>query len=83
LGIPANLDQLLNMQFIVNSGSGASIRADCLSKEMITGLVRRMLSEPSYKDSAARVAGWFAAYSATDRFCTVIDKLLTENKKFQ
>ena len=81
LGIPANLDQLLNMQFIVNSGSGVSLRADCLSAEKIKGIVRRMLSEPSFRTGAARVASWFAHYSASERFSTVVDTHLERESK--
>ena len=76
LGIPANLDQLLNMQFIVDSGSGLSLRADNLSTPKIEGIIRQMLIEPSYKTGAAQVASWFARYSPSERFSAVIDKLV-------
>lgn len=76
LGIPANLDQLLNMQFIVNSGSGVSLRADCLSTEKIREIVHQVLGDPSFKGGAEKVAHWFAPYSAGERFSTAIDKLL-------
>lgn len=76
LGIPANLDQLLNMQFVADSGAGASLRADCLTAERIRGLVHHMLGEPSYKARAARVASWFAPYPAPDRFVAVVGGLV-------
>ena len=76
LGIPSNLDQLLNMQYIANSGSGVSLRADCLSADKISGIVRQMLSEPAFKKCAVQVANWFAGYSASERFSVVLETLL-------
>lgn len=72
LGIPANLDQLLNMQFVTRSGAGAAVRADRVSADRVRQVVGRMLAEPSYRNAAARVAGWFAQYPATRRFSAVV-----------
>lgn len=76
LGIPANLDQLLNMQFIAASGAGLSVRADQVSVERVRGAVQRLLNEPLFAESARRVAKEFCHYSATERFVTVVREML-------
>lgn len=72
IGIPANLDQLLNMHFVTRSGAGAALRADCVSADRVRQVVGRMLAEPSYRNAAIRVAGWFAQYPAARRFSAVV-----------
>ncbi|MDS4060511.1 MAG: glycosyl transferase family 1 [Candidatus Contendobacter sp.] len=78
LGIPANLDQLLNMQFIVACGAGLSLRGDQVSMERVRHLVQRLLCEPSFGQNAHRIANWFTDYSATERFAAVVRRMLTQ-----
>lgn len=78
LGIPGNLDQLLNMQFVTASGAGAQLRADRVSQRRAGDLISAMLGERSFTQRAQEVAASFQAYSSVDRFKTVIQSLLAE-----
>jgi len=78
LGIPSNLDQLLNMQFVTASGAGAQLRADRVSQRRAGDLISAMLGERSFTQRAQEVAASFQAYSSVDRFKTVIQSLLAE-----
>lgn len=72
LGIPANLDQLLNMQFIAASGAGLALRADQVSFHRIRNAVSRLLLEVAFQREAKTVATWFRRYQATERFAICI-----------
>lgn len=76
LGIPSNLDQLLNMQFVTASGAGVSLRADRVTPERLGLLVLRLVNEPSYRENAGQVARWFQAYSVPQRFAEAITRAL-------
>ena len=75
LGIPANLDQLLNMQFVVAAGAGLSVRADQASFANIRSAAQRILGDPLFAQSAKRVQGWFNDYAVEGRFSAVIRKV--------
>lgn len=72
LGIPQNLDQMLNMQFIVATGAGLALRADQITADRLAKLTRRLLDEPSFRLRAGEVAGEFARYPCGERFAEVI-----------
>lgn len=72
LGIPQNLDQMLNMQFIVATGAGLALRADRITADRVAKLTRRLLEEPSFRHRAGEVAGEFARYPCGERFAEVI-----------
>lgn len=74
LGIPSNLDQLLNMHFVTVSGAGLALRADECSEESVRDSVERLLSTPSFRQSAERVASWLRGYVATERFAELVQK---------
>ena len=75
LGIPANLDQLLNMQFVVDAGAGLSVRADRVSPITIRSTAQRILGNPLFMQNAKRIEGWFHDYAATERFAAVLGKV--------
>lgn len=56
LGVPENLDQILNMQFVVASGAGLALRADRLSPACLASLVGRLLTDDSFRQAASRVS---------------------------
>ena len=62
LGIPSNLDQLLNMQCVERVGAGLSIRADALSVKGLQSALVALLEDASYSEAAKRIATLFAAY---------------------
>ena len=76
LGIPANLDQLLNMQFVVASGAGLSLRADRISIKRVRDTVQQLLNESSFTQKAQQVAENFRQFCATERFIAVVQDML-------
>ena len=75
LGIPANLDQMLNMHFVSRSGAGVSVRADDIKRERLRRIVNEMLDTPAFSDRAQAVATAFLGYHAASRFATIVDEL--------
>lgn len=76
LGLPANLDQLLNMQFIAASGAGLSLRADRITSGNLSDALDRLLREPSFVVNAGHVADEFHLYCAVERFADIIQKTM-------
>lgn len=76
LGIPQNLDQMLNMQFIVASGAGLSLRADQVTAKRVTTLTRRLLNDASFRVKAGDVASEFARYPSGERFTKLAKEML-------
>lgn len=68
LGLPANLDQMLNMHFVTRSGAGLALRADRVSASRIGEIVQRMLHDASFRERAQVVRGWFDAFRVEERF---------------
>lgn len=75
LGIPANLDQLLNMHYITTAGAGLSVRADSVTTSRIRSAVERLLGEPRLRDNAARVEAWFGRYASIPILQGVIERV--------
>lgn len=72
LGIPENLDQLLNMQFVVRWGSGLALRADQVDRRRVASDLKRLLQEPSFANRAGAAAATLARYDAGERFAAVV-----------
>ena len=68
LGIPANLDQLLNMDFVTRSGAGLALRADQVSVGRVGEMVLRLIREASFRECAQGVREWFGTYRVEERF---------------
>jgi len=81
LGIPANLDQLLNMQFVVDAGGGLSVRADQVSPALIQNAAQRILGNPPFAQNAKRIEGWFRDYAAVDRFTAIIREVTAQQRE--
>jgi UDP:flavonoid glycosyltransferase YjiC (YdhE family) len=75
LGIPANLDQLLNMHFVVRSGAGLALRADQVSPATVARLLQQILSNSSFRQRAHRVQAWFGNYRAGPRFEETLSRI--------
>jgi UDP:flavonoid glycosyltransferase YjiC (YdhE family) len=75
LGVPSNLDQLLAMIGICNTGAGEVLRADAFDDQKFLQLVDRMLRQPAYRTAAKRVALDCRAYDATEIFLDTIEHL--------
>ena len=76
LGIPENLDQMLNMQFVVESGAGLAMRADRLSASGVSSMVLRLLTEDSFRQAAFRISHDFARYACGERLAETVSALL-------
>ena len=76
LGIPENLDQLLNMQFVVRSGSGLGLRADRVDPQRVASHLSRLIKEPSFVNKARAAAQSFARYDVGGRFEAVVRRAL-------
>jgi UDP:flavonoid glycosyltransferase YjiC (YdhE family) len=63
LGIPDNLDQVLNMSYLQQAGVGDWLRPRDISADGIEGLARRLLADPQL---AARAASLGAAEKSRD-----------------
>ena len=75
LGIPANLDQMLNMHFVVRSGAGAALRADRVTRKRVADVVKHMLQTPAFGAQAKKIAAVFHEYHATARFANIVREL--------
>jgi UDP:flavonoid glycosyltransferase YjiC (YdhE family) len=75
LGIPANLDQMLNMHFVSRFGAGVTLRADDVRRERVRNIVNEMLNMPAYSERAQAVASAFREYHAASRFASIVDEL--------
>jgi UDP:flavonoid glycosyltransferase YjiC (YdhE family) len=75
LGIPANLDQMLNMHFVSRFGAGVTLRADDVRRERVRNIVNEMLNMPVYSERAQAVASAFREYHAASRFASIVDEL--------
>lgn len=75
LGIPANLDQMLNMHFVGRSGAGVAVRADAVLREKLRSIVKEMLDTPTFSDRAQTVAAAFREYHSASRFARIVNEL--------
>ncbi|HEY5281511.1 MAG TPA: nucleotide disphospho-sugar-binding domain-containing protein [Polyangia bacterium] len=76
LGIASNLDQFLAMTAIAASGAGILLRAGSLKEASVRDAVGRMLSEPTFGQSARAVAGDFARHDSAQQFEFQISNLV-------
>ncbi|MCC6917084.1 nucleotide disphospho-sugar-binding domain-containing protein [Nitrosomonas sp.] len=75
LGIPANMDQLLNMNFIVATGAGLKVRADQVTHSNIQAAAQRILNTPDFSKNAQKIAGWFRNYLPEEKFPAIVNKI--------
>jgi len=74
LGIASNLDQFLNMHYVVKAGAGECLRADSLDRRAVRAAAERLLADPAARAAAARLAAAFARYDAGRILTQVIDE---------
>ena len=75
LGIPSNLDQLLNMQFVVRCGAGQTLRADQVNARSVRDSVQRLLAEPAYGERAQQVRAWFAGWDPAASLDAILQQM--------
>lgn len=67
LGIPANLDQHLNMQAVVALGAGLSLRSDQISPARLLARVNTLLDNSAFRVQAHALAQRYARYDPAAR----------------
>ena len=72
LGITRNMDQFLNMDFIVKRGAGLRLRADELAVPALRAQARRMLNERGFRSAAVQVAAELGRYDVHARFAAIL-----------
>jgi UDP:flavonoid glycosyltransferase YjiC (YdhE family) len=72
LGIPANLDQLLNMYYLERFGAALSIRPERLTASVVRDACVRILRQPSYRARAQAAAEIFRRYDSKRAFAEVV-----------
>ena len=77
LGIPFNLDQHLNMGYVVARGAGLAVRPERASAPLLREAVRCLLDEPRYQCHAAEMAGNLGALAAMVEFARALDDTLS------
>jgi len=73
LGIPANLDQLLNMHYMVRAGAALSVRPERLDADQIRGAGAALLEVPGFRSAAQRLAAVFRGYDAHATLSRALD----------
>jgi UDP:flavonoid glycosyltransferase YjiC (YdhE family) len=76
LGIPENLDQHQTMAALEALGATRSIRSDWLSARAVRSAVDQMVSDPSYRAAAGRVADLFRENPSEVLFPRFIESVL-------
>jgi len=76
MGIASNMDQLLSMSRLAETGAGIMLRSDTVNVEDIRSSVSRLLTEKSFSTAATRIARQFSEYPAEKNFLSVLSELL-------
>lgn len=74
LGMPANLDQYLNMQYIEQAGVGQMVRAGIADPEKIAKTVSGILENPGYAQGAGGMMQLISAHPSQRIFQEVVDE---------
>ncbi len=75
LGIPSNLDQMLNMRCVEAARVGLALRADQVMIDRLGGVVRRLLNDPVYRANAESMAATFVHWSSQKRFAQLVAEI--------
>lgn len=75
LGIPANMDQLLNMNFVTATGAGLKIRADQVTYSNIRKAIQQLLNHHHFSQNAQQIANWFKNHQSKEKFPEIINKI--------
>lgn len=77
LGVPTNLDQLLNMHYVQQAGAGECLRTGELAPERVQALVRAMLEPRSgYARAARRLQSVCACWDPGPRFNELLRQII-------
>ena len=68
LGVPSNMDQHINMHYVVQSGAGRMIRAGQVTESVLQSVVQSMLRDEGCSKRAMALAQVMRQHDATERF---------------
>lgn len=77
LGIAANLNQHLAMTAIQDAGAGLLLRSGTLTRQPLADTLARLISEPSYTQTAGRLGDEFARWNAPAAFAAFVEGATT------
>ena len=80
LGIVSNLDQHLNMSYLVRAGIGVVLRSEKADAKHIRKAVEGLLGNPRYKDAGERAQKLAEMYSPQIQFHDYVDEALGAKK---
>jgi UDP:flavonoid glycosyltransferase YjiC (YdhE family)/ubiquinone/menaquinone biosynthesis C-methylase UbiE/nitroreductase len=78
LGIPGNMNQILNMRSVVAAGAGEALETTKVSAASVRRLVLKMLEDPAYGEAALSLSRTFENYDAAERFGVILDRVLAK-----
>lgn len=81
LGIPSNLDQLLNMQCVKRTGAGLSVRADQLSASVVRSALQTLVNDPAVGARARSAQQQLTSLDAGKEFVQAVEALLSHRKR--
>ncbi len=76
IGIASNLDQYLNMQGVLKSGSGLLLRSQTLNSSELLQAVQGILKNNKYKISAQKAKVNYKNYKVHERFSKILENYL-------
>lgn len=78
IGMPTNLDQYLNMQYLQQAGVGLTIRAGIAAPEKISSSVSEILGMPRYTQGAQQVMQSILAYPSQKIYENMVERAYKE-----
>ena len=75
VGIPANLDQYLNMSLVEHAGAGLLVRSGQASAARLRSAIQRVLGSPSYRDRSLALQRAMETHHAGHAFASFLDGL--------
>jgi UDP:flavonoid glycosyltransferase YjiC (YdhE family) len=75
LGIPGNMDQLLNMHFVERFGAGVAVREEAVTAARVGRAARRALYDPAVRARAAEAAPLVGALRPEHRLPAIVQSL--------
>lgn len=79
--VPTEWDRPENAQRVVEAGAGLRIAPNRCTPERLRAAVEQVMTEPSFRQNAQRLAAAFAGYGGPDRAAELLEALSTPSKR--
>ncbi len=76
VGIPANLDQYLMMDYVQQYGAGESVRAGEASLSALTRIIKQIMDKPAYRLRAGRLGALIATEQPREKLHHILSRIL-------